>query len=64
MGGQGWEFSGNQSLALRSSSRGAGNKQCRQESGRRINLKKKLTGLLVTALLKRGQAGITDSAEV
>jgi len=63
MGGQGWEFSGNQSLAMRSSSRAAGNKQCRQESGRRINFLK-LTGMLVTALLKRGQAGITDSAEV
>jgi len=32
-------FRGNRSLAMRSLSRGAGSKQCRQESGRRINFK-------------------------
>jgi len=32
-------FGGTRSLAVRSLSRGAGSKQCRQESGRRIDFK-------------------------
>jgi len=47
-------FRGNRSLAMRSLSRGAGSKPCRQASGRRINFKKSRACGPGLALQKRG----------